>query len=230
MDKFKAIRSSISKRVAIGAAVGVLGLGVAGTALAAGGGNDKGGNAGGSNGSAPSQGEFAMPAPPPIAGDVMIGPGGPGPIGEDGSDEFASELAEKLGGDVTAGEIQTALDEIADEHQAEHRTAMAEAIADELDGVEAADVEAALEVAEEQIRSAFESGEMPEPGQFAQTLADELGISVDEVNSALEAGHGEGAAPGPMPGGPGGPPATFQMPPPDSSGSSSGAAAGGSGV
>ena len=64
---------------------------------------------------------------------------------------------------------------------------MATAIAAELDGVDADEIADALQVAEDKMRAAFEDGDMPDPDLFAQTLADELGVSKDDVTKALEA-------------------------------------------
>jgi hypothetical protein len=229
MKKLKSIRSSLSTRVALAAALGALGLAAAGTAWAA-----SDGDGGGEKGlsaapeAAPAHAAIAVAGPP-------LGPGPiGGPFGEDGAhEEFAAELAEHLDG-VSAEEIESALGELADEHESERRTAMAESIAAELDGVEVSEVAAALEVAEEKMRAGFESGELPDPGLFAETLAAELGLSEEEINSALEAAHEiafetERIGPGghgrhgdvtmalPAPGGPGfGPPpgVAFELPAP----------------
>ena len=232
-DRFQNLRSKLSGRVAIAVALGAVGLAAAGTALAA----DK------DSGKDPAEATLrAMPMAPggPPEGGFAIGFAGPAP-GDDGvSDEFAQELSDHLD-DVSADEISTALQEIADEHEADRRSDMADALAGELDGVDADAIADALQVAEDEMQASFEDGDLPDPGQFAETLADELGISADEVTKALEAAHqiafevhsddgpGPIGAPG-MPGGFGPPPGAdgdFTLPaPPPASGS--GAGSGGS--
>ena len=227
-DRFQSLRSKLTGRVAIAAALGAVGLVAAGTALAA----DK------DSGKEPAEATLRampMPAGPPEAG-FAIGFGGPAPGADGVSDEFAQELSDHLD-DVSADEISTALQEIADEHEADRRSEMADALAAELDGVDADAIADALHVAEDEMRASFEDGDVPDPGQFAQTLADELGISADEVTKALEAAHqiafevhtdgapGAIGAPG-MPDGFGPPPGVegnFTLPaPPPVSGSGSG--------
>ncbi len=102
----------------------------------------------------------------------------PGKAAGDGKlrDQFASELADHLDG-VSADEVSKALEQVAAQHEQERRTAMAKALSAQLDGVSEQDVSAALEKAEQKMRDAFESGKPPEPGTFAKTLADELGVS-----------------------------------------------------
>jgi len=237
-DRFQNLRSKLSGRVAIGAALGVVGLAAAGTALAADKDSDK------DSGKQPAEATLrAMPMPPgPPEAGVAVGFGGP--PGADGvSDEFAQELSDHLD-DVSADEISTALQEIADEHEAERRSEMADALAAELDGVDADAIADALQVAEDQMRSSFEDGDVPDPGQFAETLADELGLGADEVTKALEAAHqiafevhtdgapgAIGVAPG-MKGGFGPPPGAdgdFTLPaPPPATAPGSGSDAGGS--
>ncbi len=72
------------------------------------------------------------------------------------------------------------------------------------------------------VQAAHEKEHQARRDEFAQKLADKLGISVDKVKSALPAGgpghggpgghHGPGGPGGPPPGGPGG--AGFGGPPP----------------
>jgi hypothetical protein len=132
---------------------------------------------------APPEGGFAFGFGHGPGGPMAMGPGAPG---DDGSDDFAQELADHLDG-VGADEISAALDEIADEHEADRRAEMADALAGQLDGVSADDVAAALQTAEDKMHAAFEDGGMPDPGLFTQTLADELGLSEAEVTKALQA-------------------------------------------
>jgi hypothetical protein len=76
---------------------------------------------------------------------------------------------------------------VAEKRRADHQREMAERLSEHLDGVTVDELEAALAVAEEEMRQAFEDGEPPAPDQFAATLADELGLSADEVADALAA-------------------------------------------
>jgi hypothetical protein len=148
----------------IGAAVAAMALGGAGVAL---------------GDSTKSAGEADV---------AVAGPGGPPMVfaaGPDGS--FAEDLAAELGGGVTAEEVERALEAVREKSMSEHRRELAEAISSELDGVSVEQVESALAVADERMREAFESGEPPSPDVFTETLADELGLSEDEVSEALAA-------------------------------------------
>jgi len=129
------------------------------------------------------------------AGPPMAFAGGPG-------DSFARDLADELGGGVTTSQVKQALKAVAEKETARHRRELAEQISSHLDGVSVDEVASALEVADEKMRQAFESGEPPSPDLFAKTLADELGLSEDEVSKALEAAreaefkaHGKAAPP-----------------------------------
>ncbi len=122
----------------------------------------------------------------PRADVFAIGP----PIGlGPGEDTFAADLAEKLG--VEAGEVEQALEEIQAERSEERHQAMAEALAEELDGAEVDAIKEAIAVAEEhmhaQMEEAIENREPPEPGRFAATIAEELGLESAEVERALGA-------------------------------------------
>jgi hypothetical protein len=103
--------------------------------------------------------------------------------GSDGT--FAEDLAAEL--DLSVGEVKQALEAVAEKQMAEHRRELAEAISSHLDGVSVEQIEGALEVADEKMRQAFESGDPPSPDLFTKTLAGELGLSEDEVSDALEA-------------------------------------------
>jgi hypothetical protein len=148
----------------IGAAVAAMALGGAGVALG--------------DSSTKSAGEadvaVAGPGGPPM---VFAGPGG----------SFAEDLAAELGDGVTAEEVERALEAVREKNMSEHRRELAEAISSELDGVSVEQVESALAVADERMREAFESGELPSPNLFTETLADELGLSEDEISDALAA-------------------------------------------
>jgi hypothetical protein len=149
----------------IGAAVAAMALGGAGVALG--------------ESSTKSAGETDV---------AVAGPGGPPTVFAAGPDEsFAEDLADELGDGVTAEEVERALEAVREKNMSEHRRELAEAISSELDGVSVEQVESALAVADERMREAFESGEPPSPDVFTETLADELGLSEDEVSEALEA-------------------------------------------
>jgi transcription initiation factor IIE alpha subunit len=150
----------------IAALVGVLALGGAAVALA----NDSSTNAGDGR---EADGAFS------IAGGPIVTFG----EGPDGS--FAEDLAAELG--LGTDEVERALEAVAEERRADHRQQMAEDLGEHLDGVSVEEIEAALAVAEEQMREAFEDGDPPAPDQFTATLAEELGLSEDEVEDALEA-------------------------------------------
>jgi len=129
-----------------------------------------------------------------VGGTAFAYSGGPGPFGnnDERQAELASDLAAQLDG-VNPNEVEQALDTVREENRAEHRQQMAEAIASQLDSVSADQVESALETVHEQIQAAGENGERPERGVFATTLADELGVSEEEIQSALQAAHQEKA-------------------------------------
>jgi hypothetical protein len=150
----------------IGAAVAALALGGAGVALG--------------ESSTKSVGEAdagaAVAGGPPMV--VAAGP-------DDGG--FAEDLAAELGGGVTAEEVESALEAVREKNVSEHRRELAQAVSSELDGVSLEQVESALAVADERMREAFESGEPPSPDVFTETLADELGLSEDEIAEALAA-------------------------------------------
>jgi hypothetical protein len=112
------------------------------------------------------------------AGPPMLFHAGPG-------EGFAEDLAAELGLDTE--EVERALEAVAEKNMSEARRELAEAIAEHLDGASVDEIEGALAVADEKMREAFESGERPSPDLFAETLADELGLSEDEVTEALEA-------------------------------------------
>ncbi len=129
---------------------------------------------------------------------IAIGP----PIGiGPGADDFAADLSEKLGIETSA--VEQALEEIEAERIDERHQAMAESLAEELDGVDVEAIKDALAVSEEQMHARMEdaiaNGEPPAPGEFAATIAEELGLETAEVEKALRAGaqatfeaHGEG--------------------------------------
>lgn len=136
-------------------------------------------------------------------------------IGDDPQHEFASDLAAELGGGITADEVRAALEAVREEDEAERREELATALAAELEGVSAEQIEAALAKQEESMREAFEAGEgPPAPGSFFGGLAADLGVSEAELEDAFAAVHEKMAdgrpelgfrtnGAGPPPGGPG---------------------------
>jgi hypothetical protein len=104
---------------------------------------------------------------------------------------------------------------VREDHEAERRGELAAALAGELDGLSAEQIEATLAKQEEALRKAFESGEQPPaPGSFFEGLAAALGVSEDELEDAFAAAHEKIAdgrpelgfrtdGEGPPPGGPG---------------------------
>lgn len=123
-----------------------------------------------------------------LGGTAIAAPGGL-PFGGDPEEkraEFAEDLAGQLEG-VNPGEVESALEALHEERRAEMLDARAEALAEQLDGVSAEQARAALEAVHEQLVQGFESGERTEPGELGSLLADELGVSEDELREAFEA-------------------------------------------
>jgi hypothetical protein len=108
-------------------------------------------------------------------------------FGGDPQRDFAEDLAAELGGDVTAAEVEDALHAVAEDRMTDRRREMAESIVEHLDGVTVEEVEAALAVVDDRMREGFESGDPPDPGMFAEVLAEELGVSDDQIEDALAA-------------------------------------------
>jgi AraC-like DNA-binding protein len=158
-------RSGRMRKALVGGVVAALALGVAGVAWAAESSSnvDDPGDAGRA---------FSVEGPfPPFA------------KAPDGS--FAEDLAAELG--VSPEEVERALEAVAEKRRDEHQRQMAEMLSEHLNGVSVEAIEAALDVAEEQMHDAIEDGELPQPDLFIETLADELGLSEDQVAEALEA-------------------------------------------
>lgn len=125
---------------------------------------------------------------------TAVAAGGPGAVfGDDKKQELATDLAQQLEG-VNAGEVEQALDAVAEDRMAERRAKMAEGIAAQLNGVSADQVADALAKHEEQMRSAFESGERPDRGGIVTALSEELDKSEAEITDALEAAREAGMA------------------------------------
>jgi hypothetical protein len=150
----------------IAALVGVLALGGAAVAFA----NDSSTN---TDDGREAAGAFS------IAGGPLV------TFGEGHDRSFAEDLAAEL--NLSTDEVEQALEAVAEKRRADDRQQMAKNLSDYLDGVSVDDIEAALAVAEEQMREAFEDGDPPRPDQFAAMLAEELGLSEDEVEDALVA-------------------------------------------
>ena len=127
-----------------------------------------------------------------IGGTAFAYPGGPGPFGnnDERQAEFAGDIASQLDG-VNANQIEQALDTVREDKMTEHREAQAEAISSQLDGVSAEQVSSALEKHQAAVQDAIENGERPERGDLATTLAEELGVSEEEIQTALQTAHQE---------------------------------------
>jgi hypothetical protein len=117
---------------------------------------------------------------------VAVAGGPPMFFGKGPDGAFAADLAAELDG-VTAAEVKRALEAVAEKEMRQQRRELAEAISSQLDGVSVERIESALEAADQQMRRSFESGNPPPPDQFTKTVADELGLSEDEVADALSA-------------------------------------------
>jgi hypothetical protein len=121
---------------------------------------------------------------------VAVAGGPPMVFGKGPDGAFAADLAAELDG-VSVGEVKRALEAVADKQLREQRRELAEAISSQLDGVSVERIESALEAADERMRRSFESGDPPSPDLFTKTVADELGLSEDEVADALAAARRE---------------------------------------
>jgi transcriptional regulator with XRE-family HTH domain len=85
-------------------------------------------------------------------------------------DDFAAALAKALG--ISTDKVTTAFDQLHKKHEARFATRLADAL-----NVDAAKVEAALDK--------LRNGTPRRPDEFAQALADELGVNVSDVRKAL---------------------------------------------
>ena len=88
----------------------------------------------------------------------------------DRRDEFAAKLAKALG--ISSDKVKSAFDGLRAKHEDRFATKLANAL-----GVDAAKVKAALET--------LKDDRPHSPGDFAQALADELGLDVSDVQSGL---------------------------------------------
>jgi hypothetical protein len=119
-----------------------------------------------------------------VAGTAVAAPGG-GVFGGDHEAkqaEFASDLAQKLDG-VNATEVEKGLEQIHSERQAEMLDKRAESLASGLDGVSVQQAKAALETVHESVGE----GQRPDPSEVNALLAEELGVSEEDLDSARQA-------------------------------------------
>ncbi len=118
------------------------------------------------------------------AGTAVAAPGG-GVFGggdrEQRQAEFAADLAQKLDG-VNRSEVEQGLEELRAEREAEMLDERAEALASSLDGVSVSEARAALE----SVRESVGEGQRPDPSELEAALAEELGVSVEELSQARE--------------------------------------------
>ena len=184
-DRFQTLKSKLSGRVAIAAVLGAVGLAAAGTALAADKGSEKSSAAAARQPNGPAMRDAAPGGRRGRLRDRLRRPRSA--IGDLTTTSHRSSPSTSTASAPTRSRRRWS--EIADEHEAERRSEMADALAAELDGVDADAIADALGVAEEKMRAAFESGDMPDPGLFAQTLADELGISDGRRHEGARGAH-----------------------------------------
>lgn len=119
------------------------------------------------------------------AGTAIAAPGG-GVFGGDPEErqaEFAGDLARHLDG-VDANQVEQGLEEIQAEREAEMLNQQAEGLAGQLDGVSVDQAKSALESVHQSLEK---SGTRPDPEQVDKLLADELGVSTDEIQKAHQA-------------------------------------------
>lgn len=112
------------------------------------------------------------------AGTAVAAPGG-GVFGGDreGQEaEFASDLAQELDG-VSSTEVEQGLEQLRTEREAEMLDENARRLAAGLGGVSVQQARAALEKA----RGSLGEGERPDPSKLDAALAEELGVSEDEL-------------------------------------------------
>jgi hypothetical protein len=134
-----------------------------------------------------------------LAGGTAIAATGNHPLERvfgDRDAELADELAQRLDG-VSADEIESALEDIRDDKQAERRKQQAAALAKHLDGVSAEEAEKALERVEARLfaERPRDRRDFPRRGfhrvDLVAELAKELGKSEREVRKAFRAAHRE---------------------------------------
>ncbi len=120
-----------------------------------------------------------------VAGTAVASPGGSvfgGGDREERQAEFASDLAQKLDG-VNANEVEQGLDQLHSEREAEMLNERAESLASGLDGVSVEQAKTALE----NVRESIGEGERPDPSEADALLAEELGVSEDDLTDARKA-------------------------------------------
>ncbi len=161
-------------------------------------------------------------------GGTALAATGAGPvvglIGGGGDQQFAKDLASKLG--VSQSKVENALQDVAQQRQSEQTRAFAESLAAQLDGVSVDEIVAILDEQQQKLEEQMKSGPPPAPkggekpkledSPLVAALAEGLGKSKSEIAAALEAagkaepGRGGPPPPGtappagmPGPGGPG---------------------------
>lgn len=122
------------------------------------------------------------------AGTAVAAPGGSilGGSQDERQAEFAGDLAKQLDG-VNANQVEQGLEKVRTQHEAEMKTERAEGLADQLDGVSVDQATAALTKVDAQLKSDQQNGERPDPNEVDKLLADELGVSADELKTAHQA-------------------------------------------
>jgi hypothetical protein len=119
------------------------------------------------------------------AGTAIAAPGG-GVLGGDPEErkaEFASDLAQRLDG-VNANQVEKGLEAVHAAREAEMLNQRAEGLASQLDGVSVEQAKSALESVHETLKS---EETRPDREQVDQLLADELGVSAEEIQKAHQA-------------------------------------------
>ncbi len=130
-------------------------------------------------------------------GTALAASGG-GPAGDvygGGQDEFAKDLAGELG--VSQSKVETALQDVADQQQAERTRDFAGSLAAQLDGVSVDDIVSILDEQQQKLSEEMKSGPPaapkadqranPEDGPLVAALAEGLGKSKSEIAAALDA-------------------------------------------
>ncbi len=120
-----------------------------------------------------------------VAGTAVAAPGGSvlgGGDREERQAEFATDLAQKLDG-VNRNEVEQGLEELRSEREAQMLNERAESLASGLDGVSVDQAKTALE----NVRESIGESERPDPSEVDALLAEELGVSEDDLTEARKA-------------------------------------------
>ncbi len=122
------------------------------------------------------------------AGTAVAAPGGSilGGSQDERQAEFAGDLAQQLDG-VNANQVEQGLEKVRAQHEAKTQTERAKSLADQLDGVSVDQATAALKKVDTQLKSGQQKGDRPDPEAVDKLLADELGVSSDELKKAHQA-------------------------------------------